>query len=153
MQASSNITRSNFAAHLSAYTLHISNVADGKTWGRDFKASMLRVACTLSDAAKTAADLQSVQHLETKYRVKAQPMEQRSRYSGWTFEKDTAADQALKRARALLAPANEDEAEAAIEKLVSFKAGATDPVASLLAKFEKLSGPQKRSFLAKLNAR
>lgn len=120
------------------------------------KIELMRHAATMSDAAKIAADLEVVSALAGRFNLRSKASE-RPQFSGHTFDKTVpngeAACKALQRARAILKPASIDEANAAAERLVSFKAGATDPVASLLAKFGKLTGPQKRSFLAKLNAR
>lgn len=140
-----------FTQSLVAFALLQANNIDAKKNGRDTKAAMLRHAATMSDAAKAAADREVVAVLQTRFGVRAEPAQKQARYSGLNFEHGSAAHQALARARRLLAPASMEEAETAIAALTMKSANSADPVASLIARFDKLTGGQKRSFLAQLH--
>lgn len=139
-----------FTASLVSLALFEANKADDKVRGRDAKAEMLRYAATMSDGAKREADLAVIAALQTRFCVKAQAAKKQAKYSGLNFEHGSAAHQALARARRMLAPTSMQEAEDAIAKMVAVKANSADPVASLLKRFEGLTGGQKRSFLAQL---
>lgn len=140
-----------FTQSLVSFALLQANNIDAKKNGRDMKAAMLRHAATMSDAAKAAADREVIAVLQTRFNVRAIPAQKQAKYSGLNFEHGSAAHQALARARRLLAPTSMEEAEAAIAALVTkTSANSADPVAALLKRFDKLTGGQKRSFLAQL---
>lgn len=139
-----------FTTTLVAYAIHQANVIDARTNGRDSKAEMLRHAATMSDKDKIEADTHVVGAIAARFNVKATKMVKQIRYSGYGFEHGSAAHQALARARRMLAPTSLEEAEDAIAKMVAVKANSADPVASLIKRFEGLTGGQKRSFLAQL---
>ena len=140
-----------FNASLVAFALLQANNIDAKKNGRDAKAAMLRHAATMSDAAKAAADREVIAVLQTRFNVRAIPAQKQAKYSGLNFEHGSAAHQALARARRMLAPTSMEEAEAAIAALTTKHANSADPVAALIARFDKLTGGQKRSFLAQLH--
>lgn len=140
-----------FTQSLIAFTLLQANNIDAKKNGRDAKAEMLRHAATMSDAAKAAADREVIAVLQTRFHVRAVPAQKQAKYSGLNFEHGSAAHQALARARRMLAPTSMEEAEAAIAALTTKHANSADPVATLIARFDKLTGGQKRSFLAQLH--
>ena len=140
-----------FNASLVAFALLQANNIDAKKNGRDAKAAMLRHAATMSYADKAAADREVIAVLQTRFNVRAIPAKKQAKYSGLNFEHGSAAHQALARARRLLAPTSMQEAEAAIAALTPTHANSADPVAALIASFDKLTGGQKRSFLAQLN--
>lgn len=139
-----------FTASLVSLALFEANKADDKKHGRDAKAALLRFAAHMSDEAKLEADLAVIAALQGRFNVKAKAAQKQARYSGLNFEHGSAAHQALARARRMLAPTSMEEAEDAIAKMVAVKANSADPVASLLKRFEGLTGGQKRSFLAQL---
>lgn len=145
-----------FTQSLVAFALFQANALDARENGRDAKAAMLRHAATLTDAAKVSADQQVVGAIAARFNLKA-TVSERPQYSGYTFDKTVkngeAAAKALQRARAMLKPSNASEAEEAITRLTAFQANKPDAVASMMARFEKLTAGQKRSFLSRLNAR
>lgn len=132
------------------YAVHEGNVAEARLTGRDAKAAMLRKAATLSDGEKAEIDSAVVGALQARFGIKAKKAEKQAKYSGYNFEHGTAASQALARARRLLKPTTPEQAEEMIAAMTPSAANSVDPVASMIAKFEKLSGGQKRSFLAQL---
>ena len=143
-----------FNQSLIAFAVHSANVALSRTEGRDAKAALLRHAATMSDKQKSEADSHVVGALAARFEVKATKQVKQIRYSGYGFEHGSAAAQALARARRMLAPTSMEEAEAACAALVSkVSANSADPVASLIKRFEGLTGGQKRSFLAQLGKR
>lgn len=109
----------NFNAALAALAVHASNVADERSdAGRAHKAALVRHAATMSDKAKIAADLEVIAFLSGKYGVKSHVATQGSVFSGRVFEKDTAVNQGLKRARWILSttPENVEERAAKFER-------------------------------------
>jgi hypothetical protein len=143
-----------FTAGLVSFALYQANVIDNKARGRDAKAALLRHAATMTDKQKAEADSHVVGALAARFDVRATKQVKQIRYSGYGFEHGSAAAQALARARRMLAPTSMEEAEAAIAALVSkVSANSADPVASLIKRFEGLTGGQKRSFLAQLGRR
>ena len=142
-----------FTAHLQSFAVFAANVADNKLRGRDAKAQMLRYAATMTEQQKIEADRHVIGALEARFGIKARPAQKQARYSGYGFEHGSAAHQALARARRILAPKDAEQAETMIAALAPHTANSADPVASMLARFEKLTGGQKRSFLAQLNKR
>ncbi len=140
-----------FTQSLVSFALLQANNIDAKKNGRDTKAEMLRHAATMSDAAKASADREVIAVLQSRFNVRAIPAQKQAKYSGLNFEHGSAAHQALARARRLLAPTSMEEAETAIAALTMKTANSADPVATLIARFDKLTGGQKRSFLAQLH--
>lgn len=132
------------------FAIHEGNVIDARIHGRDAKAAILRKAATLSDGEKAQLDSAVVGALAARFAVKAKKADKRPVFSGYNFEAGTAAAQALNRARRLLKPTTPEEAEEMIAAMTPSHANKVDPVASMVARFEKLSGGQKRSFLAQL---
>lgn len=141
-----------FTTTLVAYAIHQANVIDARTNGRDSKAAMLRHAATMSIKDKTEADTHVVGAIAARFNVKATKMVKQIRYSGYGFEHGSAAHQALARARRMLAPTSLEEAEAAVKALTPSHANSPDKVASLLNAYAKLTGGQKRSFMAQVKA-
>jgi len=140
----------NFTQSLVAFALHQANVAENAMHGRDAKAALLRKAATMTEQQKVQADREVVGALAARFGIKAKPMEKQAKYSGMGFENGTAAYKALNRARQLLKPTAQDEAEEAVARLMQVGNASADPVASMLKRYEGLTAGQKRSFLAKL---
>jgi len=147
-----NVT--SFTTGLVAFALYQANVLDNKARGRDAKAALLRHAATMTEKQKAEADSHVVGALAARFDVRATKQVKQVRYSGYGFEHGSAAAQALARARRMLAPTSMEEAEVAIAAMVTkVSANSADPVASLMKRFEGLTGGQKRSFLAQLGKR